>query len=77
MKIKNSKTNYLSESISTIKQTGGFAMKNIEDAYKKSQEFIAKKENKKKILTVLGILSCSTLLGTCTLAACKTRKKSI
>lgn len=77
MKIKNSKTNYLSESVSIIKQTGGFAMKNIEEAYKKSQNFISKKENKKKILTVLGILSCSTILGTCTVAACKNKKKSI
>lgn len=77
MKIKNSKVNYLSESLSTIKQLGGFAKKNTESIYKKSQDFVSKKENKKTILTVLGVLTCGTVLGTCTAVSLKNRKKSI
>lgn len=71
MTIKNSNTNHVSEPVLSIKQVGIFTKKNVEAAYRNTQNFINKKENKKTILTVLGVLSCGTVLG----VAYKNRKK--
>ena len=71
MKTKKSNTNHTSEPILSIKKVEGSTKNNVKAVYRNTQNFINKKENKKVILTVLGALSCGTVLG----VAYKNRKK--